>query len=186
MVGCSHFRIIGRGHEPDLGVTVRLEIISGTEHLEIDVAGSTDKRRIRIGDREVECDWVRLPNGQYSLILDGRVYDLSLELDTDSCSVAGPRGIHQFRISDPRRLGQQPDVEGGAAGLQRICAEMPGKVIRLLVRKGDKVAYDQGLLVLEAMKMQNEIRAPKSGVVLEIGVQDGRAVGTGDFLLSIE
>jgi pyruvate carboxylase subunit B len=63
---------------------------------------------------------------------------------------------------------------------------MPGKVIRVLVKPGDKVCYDQGLLVLEAMKMQNEIRAPKAGIVKDIGVQPGGTVGAGDFLISLE
>ena len=67
-----------------------------------------------------------------------------------------------------------------------MVAEMPGKVIRLLCEVGDEVALDQGLVVIEAMKMQNEIRAPKSGVVKEIGVEEGKRVNSGDFLLSLE
>jgi biotin carboxyl carrier protein len=74
----------------------------------------------------------------------------------------------------------------GQAGLQRLCAEMPGKVIRVLVREGDAVVYEQGLLVIEAMKMQNEIRAPKAGTIKAVGVAAGRTVNTGDFLLSLE
>ena len=63
---------------------------------------------------------------------------------------------------------------------------MPGKVVRILVQAGQKVEYEQGLLVLEAMKMQNEIRAPKGGIVKEIGVAEGRPVSTGEFLISLE
>ena len=63
---------------------------------------------------------------------------------------------------------------------------MPGKVIRLLIKPGDSVSCDQGLLVLEAMKMQNEIRAPKSGVVKDIGVKPGETVSAGDFMVSLE
>ncbi len=165
---------------------MKLEISWGSENFEVEISGASTRTRVRVGGRELSCDWIRLPDECYSLILDRCVYDLSVDLDTNSCSVTGPRGILHFRISDPRRLSLQQGTEEGQAGLQRICAEMPGKIIRMLVRKGDRVAYDQGLLVLEAMKMQNEIRAPKSGVVLEVGVEDGRAVGTGDFLLSIE
>lgn len=165
---------------------MKLEISSGPEHFEVEITGASGQRRVRVGGHEAICNWMRLSDEQYSLILDGRVYDLSVNFDTDSCSVAGRTGTHQFQISDPRRLSHQQDIEEGQAGLQRICAEMPGKVIRLLVKQGDSVAYDHGLLVLEAMKMQNEIRAPKSGVVKEIGVRDGLAVNTGDFLLSIE
>jgi pyruvate carboxylase subunit B len=77
-------------------------------------------------------------------------------------------------------------AEEGPAGLLRMRAEMPGKIVRVLVREGESVAYDQGLLVLEAMKMQNEIRAPKSGTIKEVAVTGGITVNTGDFLLSIE
>ena len=63
---------------------------------------------------------------------------------------------------------------------------MPGKVVRVLVKEGDTVEFGQGLLVLEAMKMQNEIRAPKSGIVRGIGVSAGATVNTGQFLLSLE
>ena len=70
--------------------------------------------------------------------------------------------------------------------MQRLRAEIPGKVIRVLAGKGEAVAYDQPVLVVEAMKMQNEIRAPKAGIVKEIAVTEGRTVGSGEFLLSIE
>ncbi len=165
---------------------VKLEISWGTENLEVEISGASTRTQIRVAGRELSCDWVRLPDDCYSLIISGCVYDLSVDLDTNTCSVTGSRGDHHFRISDPRSLSPQHGTEEGQPGLRRICAEMPGKVVRMLVRKGDKVACDQGLLVLEAMKMQNEIRSPKSGMVLEVGVEDGRAVGTGDFLLSIE
>ncbi len=165
---------------------MNLRISSELEQFEIEITGSSGRRRVRVGESEVACDWIRVADGQYSLILDGSVYDLFVDLDTDTCSVAGRRATHQFRISDPQRLGGGESIEEGQAGLQRICAEMPGKVVRLLVKPGDAVSYDQSLLVLEAMKMQNEIRAPKSGVIKEVGVQDGRAVSTGDFLLSLE
>ena len=164
---------------------MRLEISSADKHFEVEADGP-GTHLVRVGDKDLSCDFVSLPDGQYSLILDGRVYDVLVKLDTDSCLVAGRAGSSQFRISDPRRLSGLQTVEEAQPGLKRICAEMPGKVIRLLVRPGEKVTYDQGLLVLEAMKMQNEIRAPKSGIVREIGIEHGRAVNTGDFLLSIE
>ena len=165
---------------------MRLEISSGTDRFEIEIAGPPASRRVRVADREVAFDWIRLPGGTYSLILDSRVYDVSVNLDTDTCTVAGRAGHHLLRISDPRRLSGRKGKESGQSGLHRVCAEMPGKVVRVLVRQGDEVTCDQGLLVLEAMKMQNEIRAPKSGIVREIGVRDDCAVNTGDFLLSIE
>ena len=136
--------------------------------------------------REVPHDWALLPNGHYSLILDGRVYDFIIEFSDGKCSMVGRVGARTLRVSDARRLNSQQEVEEGQAGLQRLNADMPGKVVRVRVKEGDPVAYDQSLLVLEAMKMQNDIRAPKSGTVREIGVSSGMTVNTGSFLISLE
>ncbi len=141
---------------------------------------------VRVEGRERGVDWVRAPDGRYSIIIEGRVYDLEAEVEGDTCAVTGRAGTHLLRIRDPRRLDASRNIEEGQAGLQRLLAEMPGKVIRVLVGVGDTVAYDQGLLVIEAMKMQNEIRAPKAGVIRSIGVSAGQTVSSGDFLISLE
>jgi Acetyl/propionyl-CoA carboxylase, alpha subunit len=67
-----------------------------------------------------------------------------------------------------------------------VRAPMPGKVVRLLVAEGAEVNANQGLLVMEAMKMQNEIKSPKKGVVRKLSVAEGVAVNSGDLLASIE
>jgi biotin carboxyl carrier protein len=143
-------------------------------------------RRLSIDGQERPCDWVRLPDGRYSIILDGRVYDLWVDASNGGYRVEGAADSLNLRVIDPRRLAGLSGADHGQSGLQRIRADMPGKVVRVLVSPGDEVAYDQGLLVLEAMKMQNEIRSPKAGVVKEIAVESGKAVNTGDFLLSLE
>ncbi len=163
-----------------------LEVESDSHRVRIDVTTAAGMRKVTLDGKEILCDWALLPDGHYSLILGGRVYDFIIDFSSDHCVVVGRDGSQTLRIADPRRLNLGHEVEEGQAGLQRLTADMPGKVVRVLVNKGDSVAYDQGLLVLEAMKMQNEIRAPKGGVVREIGVTAGAAVGTGEFLLSIE
>ena len=163
-----------------------LQIDHQGKRFTVEVRADGSSRTVQVEGEPISCDWVRLPDGAYSLILDGQVFDLSVDLDTDACIVTDRSGTHQLRISDPRSLSARQQVEEGQTGLQRICADMPGKVIRVLVKPGDSVSYDQGLLVLEAMKMQNEIRAPKTGVVKQIGVQPGGTVGAGDFLISLE
>jgi len=165
---------------------VILEIGCGEERKSIKLASAGGVMKIQLGGEELSCDWIVLPNGQYSLIMDGRVFDFAVELNGDSCSVAGRDGKYTLHIVDPRSMTQARAVEEGQEGLQRLNADMPGKVVRLLVQEGDAVTHDQGLLVLEAMKMQNEIRAPKSGTIKIIGVSEGAAVNSGDFLLSLE
>jgi len=163
-----------------------LEISSAGQKVTVEITSSNGKKKIRLGDADISCDWVRVADGHYSLILDGSVHDVLVDIDSDTCIVTSRAGTHTFRITDPRRSGSGSQTHEGPPGLQRVCADMPGKVVRVLVQEADVVANDQGLLVLEAMKMQNEIRAPKSGVVKEVAAIAGTTVNTGDFLLSIE
>ncbi len=163
-----------------------IEISSGTEKVAVEILSNGGKKKIRLGGTEILCDWVRLADGHYSLILDGSVLDVMVNLSPETCVVTSRSGTYSYRVIDPRRAGFMQQAEEGSSGVKRVCADMPGKVVRVLVQEGDTVSFDQTLLVLEAMKMQNEIRAPKAGVVRKIGVDAGVAVNTGDFLLSIE
>lgn len=163
-----------------------LQIDHKGKQFTVDISTAGGSRTVSVDGVTIVCDCVRLPDGGYSLIVNGQVYDLAVDLDTDACVITDRTGSHHLRILDPRSLAGRQPVEEGQTGLQRICADMPGKVIRVLVKPGDKVCYDQGLLVLEAMKMQNEIRASKTGTVKDIGVQPGGTVGAGDFLISLE
>jgi acetyl/propionyl-CoA carboxylase alpha subunit len=165
---------------------VFLDISCNGSRVPVELTTSGGKRRIVLGGRELDCDWLAIAEGKYSIILDGRVFDLSVEVDGQSCFISTGGNTYELQLLDRRRLRSEKSVETGKAGLQRVTAAMPGKVVRILVSEGETVEHAQGLLVLEAMKMQNEIRAPKSGVVKQIGVSEGRAVNTGEFLVSLE
>ena len=75
---------------------------------------------------------------------------------------------------------------GTVTGKQMLQAQMPGKIVRVLVETGQTVEMDQGLIVIEAMKMENELRSPIQGVISKISVQEGDAVETGALLVVIE
>jgi biotin carboxyl carrier protein len=165
---------------------VILEISNSQESILVEITSESGKRKVRVGESEIACDWIRLGDDQYSLILDGSVFDLFVRLDTDSFTVTSRAGTYSLQIADPRDSALKLPAGEGQPGLRRICAEMPGKVVRVLVKGGDTVVADQSVLILEAMKMQNEIRAPKSGTVVEIRVSAGITVNAGDFLFSIE
>jgi biotin carboxyl carrier protein len=120
--------------------------------------------------------------GVYSVLLEGRSFEvrtipahegLRLELN-------GRRFTAEVR--DPRDRGQRSAAALGT-GRQNVAAPMPGKVIRVLVREGDAVELGQGLVVVEAMKMQNEMKALRSGHVVEVRVRDGDTVSAGDTLV---
>jgi biotin carboxyl carrier protein len=123
--------------------------------------------------------------GVYSVLVDGRSYEARVE-ESDSCVVVFIDG-HRFEVEirDPRRWSRQsgkPVVEGRL----NVTAPMPGKIVRLLVVEGDTVESGQGLLVMEAMKMQNEMKAPKAGRVVSISAREGATVAAGDVLAAIE
>lgn len=163
-----------------------LEIGTDEHRVSVEITEAAGVRKVFVDGSEIPYDWARLPHGHYSLILGGHVYDFMIDFSDDRCSVVGRNDSYTLRVADSRHSIQRREVEESQVGLQRLTADMPGKVVRVLVKNGESVAYEQGLLVLEAMKMQNEIRAPKSGIVREVGVTPGMTVKSGEFLLSLE
>ena len=97
----------------------------------------------------------------------------------------GTREI-EVRIIDPKRRRGSSVTNEHAGGLAEVRTAMPGKVVRILVSMGDAVQKDDGVVVIEAMKMQNEMKSPKDGVVKEIKVAESDTVSAGDVLLVIE
>jgi len=93
-------------------------------------------------------------------------------------------GSREFtaEVIDPRAWSGRRHGNAEAEGRQQIVAPMPGKVVRLLVKAGDHVEAGQGLLVVEAMKMQNEIRSPKSGTLERVLAKEGQPVNAGEVL----
>ena len=128
------------------------------------------------------------PDG-YLLILQGHIFDCRIEGQPESGKkievTVGTTG-YAVTITDPRRLrGATPaSVHGSDAA--RIVASMPGKVVRVLVEVGAKVEAGDGIVVVEAMKMQNEMKSPKAGTVMALNTQTGATVNGGDVLAVIE
>jgi len=89
-------------------------------------------------------------------------------------------------IVNGRRRGRSADAAGNADGEQKVAAPMPGRVVRVLVAAGDTVEARQPVVVVEAMKMENELRSPKAGTVKEVSVVAGASVEAGRVLLVIE
>ena len=162
------------------GVIVEVNLNERRIRVEISRAG------VSIDGKQVACDWTRVGEGRYCLILNGSVFDLSVAFQDGSFSVTGRDGSYFLTLSDPDAYRASLGAGDPGEGSRRLRADMPGKVIRVLVRRGDAVTPGQVLLVLEAMKMQNEIRSPKAGVVKEVPVEPGRAVNLGDLLVAIE
>src|SRR5262249_13951499 len=126
---------------------------------------------------EKSADVRKVEPGVYSVLLDGRSYHV--RVDGMHVSVAG----RQFRVEriDPRRWSRE---QSGlrAEGVEVIAASMPGKIVRVLVAAGDQVEAGQGLVVVEAMKMQNEMKAARAGRVASLPAVPGATVNAGEVL----
>ncbi len=101
------------------------------------------------------------------------------------CLVQLPH-LSTLAVIDGRRFERSDPSDAGGQGEQRIKAPMPGRVVRLLVKPGDTVAARQGLVVVEAMKMENELTATRAGRVKEIAVAEGASVDAGRLLVIVE
>jgi biotin carboxyl carrier protein len=135
-----------------------------------------------IDGRELAADVVEIAPGTYSILIGGRSFEVRLEKAGNGLRAsAGDREFH-IEINDPRswRRGRAEGIE--REGHQQILAPMPGKVVRVLVALGEQVKAGQGLLVVEAMKMQNEVRSPKTGTVEQLSAKEGQAVNAGEIL----
>ena len=124
---------------------------------------------------------VEIEPGLYSILVDGASHEV--RVDAGQVTVGNRR--FDFQIDDPRQWKRSGDA-AGAQGRAAIVAPMPGKIVRMLVAVGDVVAAGQGVIVVEAMKMQNEMKAPRAGRVAAIQVKENDSVVAGATLAVIE
>jgi biotin carboxyl carrier protein len=162
--------------------------LAGTEHaLELQrygarVVAAVDSRRYELLVREIEP-------GVYLLQLGERVYECHVRTVD---SVRGVREVsvrrQEFQVTliDPKRLSHTQAAGVLATGREAIIAPMPGRVVRLLVEAGSRVEAGVGVIIVEAMKMQNEMKSPKAGVVVSMNMEEGATVNAGDVLAVIE
>lgn len=152
----------------------------------IEILASAPSYRFRLADASERHANVEMPEpGVYSVLLDGRVYDARVEETGNGLLVIVIDGYRfAIEVCDPRRWSRK-DAARGADGVQTVAAPMPGKVVRVLVAPGDEVSAGQGLLVVEAMKMQNEMKAARAGRILSLAVKEGATVIAGEVLATI-
>ncbi len=148
----------------------------------LEVSGEEFRLAMREAVAEGRFSMEQTAPGQFSVLLNGRSYRVARSRDGEM-QVNGRTVAVQ--IFDPRALRGR-GRGGSAQGRQNVSAPMPGKVVRVLVAPGDAVETGQGLVVVEAMKMQNEMKSPKAGRVAEIKTKEGAAVTAGDVLVVVE
>ncbi len=154
--------------------------------------------RVIVDGVEYEVEVEELGTGRFRVAFEGKEYTVEakeLGIDTSTLSMMARAATQSAPTARPTST---PQVASNSAPIPAVheastvaegsvvVAPMPGKVLRVLVREGDRVEAGQGLLTLEAMKMENEIPAPKNGTIKKILIKKGDTVNTGDPLIEIE
>jgi biotin carboxyl carrier protein len=143
--------------------------------------------RVAIDGNDFLVDGKKTGRTNYSLIVDNRSFEIEVDNSEDEYRVLVDGRNYHVHLVDERRVrvgGSQSDID--LQGRQKVSVPMPGKVIAVLVSEGDNVERGQGLVIVEAMKMENEVRSPIAGEVKEIKVKPGDAVEGGAVLVIVE
>lgn len=145
--------------------------------------------RIRCGDRTLELDAVRLPSGTWSIIYEQRSLLVDVERGVDGALaiyVDGERTELRLEDARTRKFAAMVNHASGVSSKgETLRAPIAGKVVKLVVAVGDEVAAGDPVIVLEAMKMENELAASRDGAVKSISVSEGDSVETGQTLVTL-
>ncbi len=166
---------------------MKFEVAINNTRRVVELERDAERWRISLDGKVVDADTVEIAPNIFSILLDGKSHEIRVA-STSSGTLTLQTGRHEFtaEVTDPRAWRGRRHGTLEAEGRQQILAPMPGKIVRVLVQAGEKVEAGQGLLVVEAMKMQNEIRSPKSGTVERLLVKEGQPVNAGEILAWID
>ena len=154
-----------------------------TSEIEVESLGE-GHYAVTLDGHRYELESLVLPHGAVSMIVENESYSVEFDERGDEVSVLLRGHVTRYDIADERRLRMRAASAGFAAeGKQVITAPMPGKIVKIFVKPGDEVKEGQGLVVVEAMKMENELKAPKAGKVTEVHAKEGTAVENGAKLV---
>jgi biotin carboxyl carrier protein len=154
--------------------------------LDLDLDRESSSWHCLLDGREVQIDAVPAQPDVLSLLIDGKAYQIRRERIASDLRIWVGDQSYSTEVSDPRSLGNRKTRADSGKGPRPLVAPMPGKVVRFLVAEKSAVEAGQGVVVVEAMKMQNEIKSPKKGTVLRLVVAEGAAVNAGDVLAIVE
>jgi biotin carboxyl carrier protein len=152
----------------------------------VELVRTEQEWKCKLDGRELPLDVVSAQDGMLSLLLQGKSYEVKQEIVGAESNVVVGQERFSASVRDPRSFRSRRRAGASEQGVMKIKAPMPGKVVRILAPAGSQVEMGQSVLVIEAMKMQNELKAPKTGVVKKINVEEGAAVEAGQALAEVE
>jgi biotin carboxyl carrier protein len=158
--------------------------LGGRRHA-LDVRRHGDRWRVVVDGREVPASVSQIGT-RWSVLIGQRSYEVSIEARGNGGYVVHVNG-HAVSLTFVDAFRGRRDTGGStSSGPKPVVAPMPGRVVRVLVKPGDAVTARQGLVVVEAMKMENELRAPRDGIVTAVRVSEGASVEANTVLVVIE
>lgn len=158
----------------------------GEQEHKIEVMAASDPWKVKVNDAVHDVDVLTIGDGLYSLLVDGWSYEVDVLEEQGALLVLLKGQAFRLEIQEERRRRLPKAGREIKVGRQAIVAPMPGKVVKVLVVRGDQVSVGDGIIVVEAMKMENELKAAGPGVVREIKVGEGQVVDGGEVLVVIE
>ena len=159
------------------------------EKREVEIVSNGLTLSARVDDREYTLESSEPEPNVFLLKNAGKIFEVYVSPNAGSNEPYKLRvGTNEFEalVIDPKRLRGKSTGDDQTSGRVEIKTAMPGKVVRILVSEGDAVQKGDGIIVVEAMKMQNEMKSPKDGIVSEIRVAVSDTVGAGEILIVIE
>jgi biotin carboxyl carrier protein len=160
-------------------------LIDGKNY-QLELQHSSTGWKCRIDGREIEMDAVLARRDVISLIINGKAYEVKRERTPTDMHIWVGSARYGAEVRDPRSLRSHRESAGAESGPRKLVAPMPGRIVRVLVSEKSEVDAGQGLVVVEAMKMQNEIKSPKKGIVQKLVASAGANVNAGDVLAIVE
>jgi biotin carboxyl carrier protein len=162
---------------------VRLDATVDGRTFRVEVRQEGDGYEVTVDGVPMEIDLVEISGNFSSLIVGGLSHDVGLEKRSDGYRVHLPDETHTVALAEASRDGARPARP--ADGPARLTAPMPGRVVKVLVEEGREVVAGEGLVVIEAMKMENELKASRRGRVQKVAVHQGQAVEAGALLVVV-
>jgi biotin carboxyl carrier protein len=162
------------------------EIIAGGQSHRLELEKATSGWECRLDGQPVNVDAVITRRDVLSLLVDGHAYEIKREQTATDLHMWVGTTRFAVELRDPRSLRSLNKDAADEEGARKILAPMPGRIVRLLVAENSEVEAGQGIVVVEAMKMQNEIKSPKKGIVKKISATPGTPVSPGDVLAIVE
>lgn len=162
---------------------MKCEVSVGRERYQVELKPGNGGWECWVDGAQVAIDVTAISPTSISMLVAGRSY--AIELGAGNSIYVG-KDAYEVTVTDARSWRSRQRLAGTEGGPQKVTASMPGRVIRILANENARVTAGQGIVVIEAMKMQNEIRSPREGSVKRILVKEGLNVNAGETLAIIE